>query len=91
MRIRGKAPEKFTNEPELRWGLQLYYDAFHDLDTERSHGMGWTRIPWSSIIRYAEFHRLTEDQTERLLVHVRDMDRAYIARLIEDAEAKRKK
>jgi hypothetical protein len=90
-RIRGKAPEKLTNHPELRWGLELYYDAFLTLDTERSHGMGWMQIPWSSMVRYAMFYDFTDEQTEHLIIHVRAMDRAYIKKLDEDAEAKRKK
>jgi hypothetical protein len=88
--LKGKAPEKFKgNGPELRWGLSLYFEAFLELDTERSHGSGYTRIPWHCIVRYAAYHDLSEDQTELMLIHIQAMDRAYIKQLSDDAEAKK--
>jgi hypothetical protein len=87
----GRVPEKLNNVPELRWGLQMYWEAFGDLDTERNHGMGWMYIPWSSIVRYAEFYELDDEQTDRLLTHIQAMDRAYVKQLIADADAKKGK
>ena len=69
----------------------FYFDAFFDLDSERSHGMGYTRIPWTSIAEYAMFYSLDEDQTERLFTHIKAMDAAYIKRLAADADAKKGK
>jgi hypothetical protein len=91
LRVRGKAPEKFVGGPELRWGLQLYYDAFFDLDTERSHGFGYTRIPWHCIVAYAMYYNLDDEQTEELVTHIQAMDSAYIKKLKDDADAKRTK
>lgn len=88
MRLRGKVPDKFVNGPELRWGLELYFEAYFDLDTERSHAAGFTSIPWSSIVRYAQLYDFDEDQTERLLVHIRKMDNANIKKLSDDFESK---
>jgi hypothetical protein len=85
----GKTPDRLKSGPELRWGLQLYFDAFNDLNTERSHGSGWTRIRWSDVVRYAEYFDYTEDQTDRLLAHIFAMDIEYINKLDADAEAKR--
>jgi len=65
----------------VRWGLELYYDAFWELDKDRSHGSGYTYIPWSSIIRYIEVYELDEDQAERLQAHISAMDNAYIKHL----------
>lgn len=87
-RLKGKVPDKFNNAPELRWGLELYYEAFLELDSERSHGSGWTYIPWTSVIRYAEVYEFDEDQTERLLTHIKAMDNAHIKKLADDREAR---
>ena len=91
LRIRGKAPDKFIGGPELRFSLSLYYDAFFDLDSERSHGFGYKRIPWHCIVEYATFYEFDEDQTDRLITHIQAMDIAYIKKLSDDAESKRKK
>lgn len=82
MRLRGKAPDKFNESPDLRYGLELYYNAWFELDTERSHGSGWTFIPWSSVVRYIEFYELNEDQAERMFAHIKAMDNAHIERLV---------
>jgi hypothetical protein len=87
-RLRGKVPDKFLNEPEVRFGLELYYDAFWELDRDRSHGSGYTHIPWSSIIRYIEVYDLDEDQAERLQAHLKAMDNAYIKALADKQDAK---
>jgi hypothetical protein len=87
--LTGKAPSTFKESPELRWGLQLYFDAFFDLDSERSHGVGYTRIPWHCIVAYALYHQFNDDQTDRLLIHLRAMDSAFIKKLSDDADARR--
>jgi len=87
----GKKPsQEVTNEPELRAGLEFYYSAFLDLDRERSHGMGWTRIPWTAIAMYSQFYCCTDEQTDCLFVHIKAMDDAYLKQLDEEAEAKKK-
>ena len=80
-RMRGKVPAKLTEDVELPEELRVYFDAFWDLDSDRSHAMGWMRIPWSSIARYAEFYGFDEEQSERLNTHIRAMDTANIERL----------
>jgi hypothetical protein len=90
-RLKKEVPKALIDEPELRAGLELYYSAFLDLDRERSHGMGWTRIPWTAIAHYAAFYEFDEDQTERLFAHIRALDDAYLKQLDEDAEAKKGK
>lgn len=88
-RLRKIAVSKLNKEPLLRYGLALYYNAYFDLDTERNHGQGWTSIPWHSIIHYADVYGLDEDQTERLVAHIKAMDHANIKKLSDDAEAKK--
>lgn len=74
-------PDRIANAPELRIGLQLYIQAFFDLDSERSHTMGLVSIPWSSINDYAKAFDFDEDQTEDLFFLIRKMDNAHLKRL----------
>ena|ERR1017187_993375 len=74
-------PERIANAPELRLGLELYLQAFFDLDSERSHGMGLTRIAWSSIVDYSIALGLNEDETDDMIYFVKAMDFANLERL----------
>ncbi|WQZ00291.1 tail chaperonin [Escherichia phage Shy] len=74
-------PDRIANAPELELGLQLYLQAFFDLDSERSHSLGLTPISWSSIIGYARAFEFDEEQTESLLFHIRRMDTEHLKRL----------
>ena len=76
-------PERIENAPELILGSELYLHAFFDLDSERSHGMGLTRIPWSSVKDYAVAFDFDERQTEDLHYYIRKMDAANLQRLSE--------
>ena len=89
-KVRGVAP---TNEsgPELPKHLVLYYDAFWDLDTERINAFDRGRIPWHSIVAYAMFYEFDEDQTDRLITHIKAMDLAFLNKLREDADSKKGK
>lgn len=74
-------PERIANAPELNLGLNLYLQAFFDLDSERSHALGLTPISWSSIASYAQAHSFDEEQTEMLFVTIRRMDTEHLKRL----------
>ena len=76
-------PERIANAPDLFMGLEMYLQAFFDLDSERSHGMGLTRIPWSSIADYSIAFELDDEQTACLFYHIRTMDEANLIRLDE--------
>ncbi|QDP56587.1 MAG: hypothetical protein GOVbin2380_22 [Prokaryotic dsDNA virus sp.] len=81
MRAGEQMPERIANAPELKPGLQLYLQAFFDLDAERTHALSLTPIPWTSIKAYAEFYALDLEQTEDLLFLIRRMDNAHLQRL----------
>jgi len=81
-------PERISNAPELYDGLQIYLQAFNDLDSERSHAMGITQIPWSAIINYAKVNDFSQDQTDDLVYLVRAMDSEHCKKL--DAKQKSK-
>lgn len=54
----------------------MYYDAFFDLDTTRSHTTSFSRISWLSIREYAEVHDYEPHQVAFLLYCIPQMDNA---------------
>jgi len=84
MRFGHPLPERIANAPELQAGLQLYLQAFFDLDSERSE---LKPIPWSSMIDYAMAFDFDEEQTEDLVYIIRKVDSAHINRLAEKQKA----
>lgn len=83
-------PESFTNAPELRPGLQLYIEAFFELDSERTHNETLNPIPSSKIREYAVYYELDEEQTEDLLFLIRRMDSEHLKRLGKRLKEKQK-
>jgi hypothetical protein len=77
MQARRPIPEKILNSPELNLGLQIYLQAFFDLDTERPQGMDVGRIPHSAICAYAKNYNFDADQTDALSYFVLHMDNEY--------------
>ncbi len=67
--------------PSLKPWLIFYLDAYLELDTDRTHNMGISKIPWSSIKRYSDHFNLDEEQSERLFYFIRAMDDANVRRL----------
>jgi hypothetical protein len=71
-------PKKIANAPQLGLGLELYYDAFLELNSCRASGWGLMPIPWSAIRDYAETFDLDEEQFEDLYYYVRVMDTEFM-------------
>ena len=71
-------PDHIANSPELLDGLELYWTAFNELNTCRSLGMGPGPIPFTSVLDYARAHGFSEEQTETLFHHIREMDQEYL-------------
>ena len=69
------------NKPVLLPGLELYLQAFLDLNSERNHNFGLMRIPWSSIKNYADHYNFNEEQTENLFYFINRMDNANLKEL----------
>ena len=87
MRSGNPLPERIANAPELIVGLQLYLNAFFDLDCERSHAMAPTAIPWSSVSDYARAYEFSDEQTEDLHFFIRRMDMMHLKRLSKKMES----
>jgi len=80
-------PDRILNAPSLWIGSELYLTAFLELDSERSHGMGLTRIPWTSIKEYALAFEFDEEQIESLLYIIPKLDSAHL-KWLEDSKEK---
>ena len=81
MQARKPLPTNIQNAPELDLGLQLYLQAFFDLDSERSHAFSLVRIPSSAIRKYAWEFDFDDEQCELLTFYIEQMDGAHLARL----------
>jgi len=81
-RFGGKTPDRITNKPKLATGLVFFFDAFYDLDTERST-VNLDPIPWSKIVAYGQYHGLGTEGIEDLLYLIREADNAYLRRVAE--------
>lgn len=80
-------PERIANAPRLMPGLDLYLNAFFDLDSERTHGFSLSPIPWQSIYNYAKAWEFDKEQLEDLVYFVRKLDLAHLNRLRKKQEA----
>lgn len=78
MRERLPLPDHIINAPELFIGLELYLDAFWDLNSTRTSGWGLGPVPWSAINDFASTFELDEFQRDDLHYYVRVLDNAYI-------------
>ena len=81
LRAGHEIPDNILNAPQLREGLHVFIQAFFDLDTERSHSMGATAIPWSAIASYADAYDFTREQKDDLLFLVKSMDADHLERV----------
>ena len=71
-------PDRIANAPELFIGLELYYRAYMDLDSDRSVGMSVGLIPWSACLTWAQAYDLSFDQFDSLVYFVNRMDMVYL-------------
>ena len=70
-------PSKIKNAPVLAMGLELFFNAWFELTSARSFGMGMGPIPWNIIQGYADRFELDDFQTEALHYHMGNMDMTY--------------
>ena len=87
-------PNRIKNAPDLWLGLEFFYVAFLDLDSERPTGWNIGRIPWSAIDRYASYLGLIDPDDEQrgdLFYLVRSLDSAFVEYHIAEGKKKKKK
>jgi hypothetical protein len=81
-------PAAVRNAPILELGLELYWEAFGDLNTCRSATMdGALPIPWTAATLWAKTHKLDDEQAFDLWYFIRKMDSVYLS----DEQDQRKK
>lgn len=90
MRARQPLPTRIANAPRLHIGLELYLEAFFELDSERQQGFGPSRIAASAIRSYAAVNDFDEVQTATLHYCIGQMDAAHLKRMDSIREAKSK-
>lgn len=75
-------PERIKNKPKLGIGLDIFLDAFYDLEHDRIWLTGEKIIPlpisWSAIAQYTNFYEITGILRDELLYFVKELDNAYI-------------
>lgn len=74
-------PEFIKNKPELEPGLEVYLNAYLDLDSERTHAFGPAGIPVTSMLHYAKAFNFDEDQQDDLVYFLRAMDSENLKRV----------
>jgi hypothetical protein len=68
----GPPPQAIQDKPTLEHGLDLYWDAYQDLQGERGDMGG--PIRWSAIILWAQVHELDSRQTLDLVSYIQGLD-----------------
>ena len=78
LRERLPLPKRIANAPELWLGLELFYDAFWDLNSCRDAGWSLGPVPWTVIHDFATAFQLDDEQFDDLYYYIRRMDDAYL-------------
>ena len=76
MRERQPLPDAIRNAPELGLGLDFFYQAFLDLNRDRT-GMGDGPIAWTTIEEYGRLSGLDEDDRDDLHFFVELLDSEF--------------
>jgi hypothetical protein len=72
-------PDKILNAPELTLGLELFYNAFLELTSCRSNGMGIGPISWLAMMEFCDRFEIYNDQREDFVYYVRQLDEVYLS------------
>lgn len=73
-------PDRILNKPTLLKGLELYLQAFMDLNNSRQMGpSGEGPVSWEAVLKYCQYYDLDTEQTEDMLYHVQCMDSIYLS------------
>lgn len=78
LRCGQKVPDWLASAPILLRGLDLYLNAFYDLNSDRSVGMSAGPIPWTAIHTYASAMGVFGVDFEDMVYLIRRLDNAYL-------------
>lgn len=68
-------------------GFEFFYDAFRELSTSRSNGLGVGPIPFTAIVEYFRIYELQD--FEEFSYVIRRMDNVYLELEAQDAKGKK--
>lgn len=77
-----------TAEPVLPDYLVLFFQAFKNLDRQRSSGFGVGYIPYLDIVQYARMYDMSQEVEEDLVFFVTGLDDHYIKMVNNDMKTK---
>ncbi len=72
-----EVPDRIVNQPDLMPGLELFYIAFEDLNSDRLSAFELGPIPTMAILNYAKYFDI--DDVESFKTIIRRMDNAFIS------------
>ena len=84
-------PDWFYEQPQIDDNDYFYLEAFQELSTCRSSGMGIGPIPWRDIIEYARMYGLCNMMQDVFLRVIRSMDNKFLEWYNKETERKAKK
>lgn len=84
-------PDRILNAPLLPACLEFFVNAFWELSTCRSSGMGLGPIPLTAIFEYGRFYDCSDDLMEDLKQHVQMLDGVYMKHEARKSKAKTSK
>lgn len=90
LRDKRALPDFIENAPTLTNGLELFFNAFLDLENDRAVGFGIGPISWQVINEYCVVNDILDDQRHEMFYHIRKMDSVYIELMTEKSKSKTK-
>lgn len=83
-------PDQIKNAPILEDWMLFYFDAFHELGTDRQFGFQAGPIPMSSLFLYVDRYDFSEDDAEDFFFIIRQMDNHFLKEQERKAKSKAK-
>lgn len=80
-------PDRITNAPELLLGLEMYYEAYAELNTCRSVSWSAGPIPWTAVQEYSIVNEFDAEETHDLHFFIQKMDHAFLKRMDKKAKS----
>ena len=74
-------PNRMREAPQLELGLELYYQGFIEVNTERPAGFGVAPIPIKAMRSWARENGLDAEQEESFVYLASEMDRVLMKHL----------
>lgn len=72
-------PQKIQDKPSLGPGLEFYLSAWQELSYDRPVGFGLGPIPSASLRAYTQDLGMCEDESDRFIFIVREVDNFFVA------------